>query len=262
MTVQHIRNVVEAALLAAAKPLDVGALAQLFDEDVRPEKAQLVAALDELRATYEERALELKETASGWRVQIRQGYAREIGRLWPERPQRYSRALLETLALIAYRQPITRAEIESVRGVAVNPNIIKTLMERDWVRVVGQRDVPGHPELLGTTKEFLDYFGLRSIDELPPLAELKSMEDLNPQLPLPVEADAEGGAGSVASVAAGSDALAEGDDLPAGGGDETVFAVEVDAEPEATADTADTADDNVSDDATGELDGTQNSERH
>jgi segregation and condensation protein B len=114
-----------------------------------------------------------------------------VSRLWPERPQRYSRALLETLALVAYRQPITRAEIESVRGVAVNPNIIKTLMERDWVRVVGHRDVPGHPELLGTTREFLDYFGLRSIDELPPLAELKAMADLNPQLTLPVAGDAE-----------------------------------------------------------------------
>jgi segregation and condensation protein B len=210
MTVQHIRNVVEAALLAAAKPLDTAALAQLFDEDMRPEKAQLVAALEELRAAYDDRALELKETASGWRVQIRQGYAREIGRLWPERPQRYSRALLETLALIAYRQPITRAEIESVRGVAVNPNIIKTLMERDWVRVVGHRDVPGHPELLGTTKEFLDYFGLRSLEELPPLAELKAMEDLNPQLALPVS----------------------GDEAPAGGADETVFAVVAESESE------------------------------
>lgn len=219
MTVQHIRNVVEAALLAAAKPLDTAALAQLFDEDMRPEKAQLVAALEDLRATYDDRALELKETASGWRVQIRQGYAREIGRLWPERPQRYSRALLETLALIAYRQPITRAEIESVRGVAVNPNIVKTLMERDWVRVVGHRDVPGHPELLGTTKEFLDYFGLRSLDELPPLAELKSMEDLNPQLTLPVNAD----------------------EAPAGGGDETVFAVIDEATPEEAATSEPTA---------------------
>jgi segregation and condensation protein B len=145
-----------------------------------------VTALDELVALYEGRAIELKETASGWRVQVRQNYAREISRLWPERPQKYSRALLETLALIAYRQPITRAEIELVRGVAVNPNIVKTLMEREWVRVVGHRDVPGRPELLGTTKSFLDYFGLRSIDELPPLAELKAMTDLNPQLTLPV----------------------------------------------------------------------------
>lgn len=186
MSDQHIRNVIEAALLAAGKPMPVGELAELFDEDGRPQKAQIVAALDELAAGYEGRAIELKETASGWRIQIRQNYAREISRLWPERPQKYSRALLETLALIAYRQPITRAEIESVRGVAVNPNIVKTLMEREWVRVVGHRDVPGRPELLGTTRNFLDYFGLRSIDELPPLAELSAMTDLNPQLALPV----------------------------------------------------------------------------
>lgn len=192
MSENHIRNVVEAALLAAGKSLPIADLAQLFDEDGRPEKPALVAALQQLETEYADRGIELKETASGWRIQIKQGYGREVSRLWPERPQRYSRALLETLALVAYRQPITRAEIESVRGVAVNPNIIKTLMERDWVRVVGHRDVPGHPELLGTTREFLDYFGLRSIDELPPLAELKAMADLNPQLTLPVAGDAEG----------------------------------------------------------------------
>jgi segregation and condensation protein B len=186
MTEQHIRNVVEAALLAAGKPMSTAELAQLFDEDGRPDKVAIGAALDELAASYIDRAIEIKELASGWRIQVRAAYAREIGRLWPERPQRYSRALLETLALIAYRQPITRAEIESVRGVAVNPNIVKTLMEREWIRVVGHRDVPGHPELLGTTKAFLDHFGLRSIDELPPLAELKAMADLNPQLDLPV----------------------------------------------------------------------------
>lgn len=186
MSDNHLRNVIEAALLAAGKPLPVGELAELFEEDSRPSRAEVVTALDELVALYEGRAIELKETASGWRVQVRQNYSREISRLWPERPQKYSRALLETLALIAYRQPITRAEIELVRGVAVNPNIVKTLMEREWVRVVGHRDVPGRPELLGTTKSFLDYFGLRSIDELPPLAELKAMTDLNPQLTLPV----------------------------------------------------------------------------
>ena len=186
MSDNHLRNVIEAALLAAGKPLPVGELAELFEEDSRPSRAEVVTALDELVALYEGRAIELKETASGWRVQVRQNYAREISRLWPERPQKYSRALLETLALIAYRQPITRAEIELVRGVAVNPNIVKTLMEREWVRVVGHRDVPGRPELLGTTKSFLDYFGLRAIDELPPLAELKAMTDLNPQLTLPV----------------------------------------------------------------------------
>lgn len=186
MSEHHIRNVLEAAMLAAGKPMSVSELAQLFDEDGRPEKAAIAAALGELAAHYEDRAIELKETASGWRIQVRANYAREIGRLWPERPQKYSRALLETLALIAYRQPITRAEIESVRGVAVNPNIVKTVMEREWVRVVGHRDVPGHPELLGTTKSFLDHFGLRSIDELPPLAELKAVVDLNPQLDMPV----------------------------------------------------------------------------
>jgi len=188
MSAHHIRNVLEAAMLAAGKPMAASELAQLFDEDGRPDKTEISAALSELAVHYADRAIELKETASGWRIQVRAKYAREIGRLWPERPQKYSRALLETLALIAYRQPITRAEIESVRGVAVNPNIVKTLMEREWVRVVGHRDVPGRPELLGTTKSFLDYFGLRAIDELPPLAEVKEMVDLHPRLVL-LEAD-------------------------------------------------------------------------
>lgn len=192
MSEHHLRNVIEAAMLAAGKPLSVNELAQLFDEDARPESALLKAALAELAAEYEGRGIELRETASGWRISVRAELAREVSRLWPERPQRYSRALLETIALIAYRQPITRAEIESVRGVAVNPNIVKTLMERNWVRVVGHRDVPGRPELLGTTRDFLDYFGLRSIEELPPLAELKSMADLNPQLDLPVSTDEDG----------------------------------------------------------------------
>ena len=138
-----------------------------------------------MAAEYSNRGLEVKETAAGFRIQVRREFASEISRLWPERPARYSRALLETLALIAYRQPITRAEIEAVRGVAVNPNIVKTVIERNWVRVVGHRDVPGRPELLGTTREFLDYFGLRSLDELPPLAELKAMGDYNLQLELP-----------------------------------------------------------------------------
>ena len=190
MSEHYLRNVVEAALLAAGKSLSISELANVFDEGTRPTPAELRAVLAALQAEYSGRAIELRETASGWRIQIRQDVAREVGRLWPERPQRYSRALLETLALIAYRQPITRAEIESVRGVAVNPNIIKTLMERNWVRVVGHRDVPGHPELLGTTRDFLDYFGLRSLDDLPPLAELKSMADLNPQLALPVDPEA------------------------------------------------------------------------
>ena len=185
MSDNYIRNVIEAALLAAARPLPLADLAQLFEESDRPDTDALRAALAQLEADYEGRGIEIKETASGVRVQVRTAYAGEVARLWPERPQRYSRALLETLALIAYRQPITRAEIESVRGVAVNPNILKTLMERNWVRVVGHRDVPGHPELLGTTRDFLDYFGLKALDDLPPLAELKAMADLNLQLPLP-----------------------------------------------------------------------------
>jgi len=195
MNEDHIRNVVEAALLAAGRPLGLAVglaeLAQLFDEDARPTPVALREALGRIADDHTSRALELREVASGWRLQVRAEFAPEVSRLWPERPQRYSRALLETLALIAYRQPITRAEIEAVRGVAVNPNIVKTLMERNWVRVVGHRDVPGHPELLGTTKDFLDHFGLADLDELPPLAELKALADLNPQLALPVGGDGE-----------------------------------------------------------------------
>jgi segregation and condensation protein B len=181
----YTRNVLEAALLAAGKPLQIAEMGQLFEESTRPKVDDIRATLDALAAEYSNRGLEVKETAAGFRIQVRREFASEISRLWPERPARYSRALLETLALIAYRQPITRAEIEAVRGVAVNPNIVKTVIERNWVRVVGHRDVPGRPELLGTTREFLDYFGLRSLDELPPLAELKAMGDYNLQLELP-----------------------------------------------------------------------------
>jgi segregation and condensation protein B len=184
MNESYIRNVIEAALLAAGGPLPVAELLRLFDDSVRPSAQAVREALAALGAEYESRGIELKETASGFRVQVRRELAGEISRLWPERAARYSRALLETLALIAYRQPITRAEIEAVRGVAVNPNIIRTMIERTWVRVVGHRDVPGHPELLGTTREFLDYFGLKSLDELPPLAELHAIGDFKLQLAL------------------------------------------------------------------------------
>src|SRR5215510_14257447 len=178
MSDNYIKNVVEAAMLAAGRPLQLNELAQLFDENARPEPDALRAALAALDADYGSRGIEVKETATGFRVQVRKEMANEVSRLWPERPPKYS------LALIAYRQPITRAEIEAVRGVAVNPNIIKTVIERNWVRVVGTRDVPGRPELLGTTRDFLDYFGLRSLDELPPLAELKAMGEINLQLDL------------------------------------------------------------------------------
>jgi segregation and condensation protein B len=188
MTEVEVRNLVEAALLAAGKSLTLSELSQLFDEAERPTSNGIRAAVDALQAEFHSRPVEIKETGAGFRIQVRRQYAPAVARLWPERPQRYSRALLETLALIAYRQPITRAEIEAVRGVTVNPNIIKTLLERQWIRVVGHRDLPGRPELLGTTREFLEYFGLRSLDELPPLSELRSLEGLDPQLDLEVGA--------------------------------------------------------------------------
>jgi segregation and condensation protein B len=189
MSDAYIKNVVEAALLAAARPVSVAELLQIFDESSRPTPKEMRSILEALAADYDGRGVTIKETATGFRFQVRNEFAHEVSRLWPDRPRKYSRALLETIALIAYRQPITRAEIENVRGVAVNPEIVKTLMERNWVRVVGHRDVPGHPELLGTTTEFLDYFSLKSIEDLPPLADLKSLTDLNLQLPLPVPAD-------------------------------------------------------------------------
>ena len=231
MSESYVRNVIEAALLAAGTPLPVAELTRLFEDSARPSAQQVRAALAALAAEYSGRGIELKETASGFRIQVRRELAAEISRLWPERTARYSRALLETLALIAYRQPITRAEIEAVRGVQVNPNIIKTVMERNWVRVVGHRDVPGRPELLGTTREFLDYFGLKSLGELPPLAQLKAMGEINPQLELPGEAagacaaeedlwaaEADGAANS------GNAAIDESDNLPgeAAGDDDVV----------------------------------------
>jgi segregation and condensation protein B len=202
MNESYLKNVSEAALFAAGRPLTLIQIAQLFDEHVRPTTAEVRTQLTALTSDYETRGIEMKETASGFRVQVRGALASEISRLWPERPPRFSRALLETLALIAYRQPITRAEIEAVRGVAVNPNIVKTLLERNWVRVVGQRDVPGHPELLGTTREFLDYFGLKTLDELPPLAALTAMADVNLQLDLGEAARAAVGEAGEASAAA------------------------------------------------------------
>ena len=186
MSESHLKNVIEAALLAAGQPVPLADLQRLFEERTRPSTADLRAALAQLSGEYESRGIELKETASGFRIQVRRQYAAAVARLWPERPQRYSRALLETLALIAYRQPITRAEIEAVRGVTVNPDIIKTLLERQWIRVVGHRDLPGRPELLGTTREFLEYFSLKSLDELPPLAQLRMFGELDPQFELGV----------------------------------------------------------------------------
>jgi segregation and condensation protein B len=185
MNHQYVKNVVEASLLAAGRPLTLEELVSVFDERDGSIAEEVKGAIAALTQEYETRGLELLEVASGFRVQIRAAVAQPVARLWQERPAKYSRALLETLALIAYRQPITRGEIEQIRGVAVNPNIIKTLHERNWIRVVGHRDVPGKPELLGTTREFLDYFSLKKLDDLPTLAQLKELEDLRVQLTLP-----------------------------------------------------------------------------
>ena len=231
MNEHYTRNVIEAGLLAAGRSLTLDELAQLFAEGERPTPSGVRAALDALEADYATRAVELRETASGIRIQVRRDFATEVARLWPERPQKYSRALLETLALVAYRQPITRAEIESVRGVAVNPNIIRTLLERNWIRVVGHRELPGHPELLGTTREFLDYFGLKGLDVLPPLAQLRSLEEIEPQLPLPVSL-----AEPAASTDTGAEATADGDEAAA---PEAAVADEATDTPAPAADQAD-----------------------
>lgn len=185
-----LKCILEAVLLAAGEPLDRAALTSLFEEDERPGDAELAQALAELQEDYAERGLELKEVASGFRIQVREGMTPWVSRLWEERPQRYSRALLETLALIAYRQPITRGEIEEVRGVAVRSNIIRTLQEREWIRVVGHRDIPGKPALFGTTRVFLDYFNLTSLDDLPSLAEIKDMDGFEPELDFGLLAEA------------------------------------------------------------------------
>ena len=173
---RELAPLLEAFLLASGKPQSLERLFELFDESERPEPPVFKKALDVLRKSCDGRAFELKEVASGYRLQIREKFSPWVGRLWEERPQRYSRAMLETMALIAYRQPITRGEIEDVRGVAVNSHIVKTLLEREWIRVVGYREVPGRPAMFATTKGFLDHFNLKNLDDLPPLAELRELE--------------------------------------------------------------------------------------
>ncbi len=178
-----VTRIVEAALLASTQPLSLVQLKSLFPLDEALPDNSVEAALLELQAACAERGVEVVEVASGWRYQVKTEVHPWVARLWTERQTKYTRATLETLALIAYRQPITRGEIEQIRGVTVNSSIIKALEERDWIRVVGHRDVPGKPELLATTKTFLDYFGLKRLDELPPLSELKDIGELEPQLP-------------------------------------------------------------------------------
>ncbi|WMS87202.1 SMC-Scp complex subunit ScpB [Pleionea litopenaei] len=184
MTTEKLQNLLEAALMVYGKPMSVDKMMSLFEEDKRPSTAEVREALSAINDACETRGVELKEVASGFRFQAKQDYAEWIARLWEEKAPRYSRALLETLALIAYRQPITRSEIEDVRGVSVSSHIVKTLLEREWIRVVGYRDVPGRPALYATTREFLDYFNLKSLEELPTLAEIRDLDKINAELDL------------------------------------------------------------------------------
>lgn len=182
MDSEQLKPILEAALLASPKPMTPVQLAELFDLVERPSLDAIAQTLAELARDSDDRGVELVEVASGFRYQIRADVLPHLGALWTERQTRYSRALLETMALIAYRQPITRGEIEQIRGVGVATSILRTIEEREWVRVVGHRDVPGRPALYGTTKAFLDYFQLKSLDELPPLSALSDLENLEPEL--------------------------------------------------------------------------------
>ena len=183
MNREQLKNIIEAALMVADKPLGMDQLMSLFDrEPAPPDKSEIREVITELTEDYADRGIELNEVASGFRIQVRAKYAEWISRLFEEKPPRYSRALLETLAIIVYRQPLTRAEIEDIRGVSVNTNIIRTLLEREWIRVVGHRDVPGRPELLATTREFLDYFNLKKLSELPPLPEVRDLGQISQDL--------------------------------------------------------------------------------
>jgi segregation and condensation protein B len=181
---EQIKRIVEAALFAADGPLDRDALLSLFDEHEQPTRTDLTRLIEDIASDYAERGIELNEVASGFRFQVRKEMGPWVSRLWQEKPPRYSRAVLETLALMAYRQPITRGEIEEIRGVSVSSHIIKSLLERNWVRVVGHRDVPGRPAMFATTRQFLDYFDLRSLEDLPPLAEIRDLDRFNEELAL------------------------------------------------------------------------------
>ena len=183
MDKEQLKNITEAALMVSERPVSLNRLLALFEKELdRPDKADVRAVIDQITEDYTGRGIEVKEVASGFRIQVNGDYSEWINLLFEDRPPRYSRALLETLAIIAYRQPVTRAEIEEIRGVSVSSNIIRTLQERSWIRVVGQRDIPGRPELLATSKEFLDYFNLKKLSELPALAEIKDFDQINPDL--------------------------------------------------------------------------------
>ncbi len=203
---QQLKYIVEAALLAAGRPLDLNALQSLFGDDHPPGKDDLRDAIVSLQEDYASRGIALEEVASGFRVQIRSSMSGWLARLWEERAPRYSRALMETLAIIAYRQPVTRGDVEDIRGVGVTTNIMRSLLERSWIRVVGFRDVPGKPAIYGTTREFLDYFGLKKLDDLPPLADLKDLEAFTAQLELTDAESLPAGAGAPLLVRLDADA--------------------------------------------------------
>ena len=196
MSQEKIKNIIEAALMVSTKPLSIASILNLFESEqtLEPERNDIRAALEELQQDYLGRGIELAEIASGFSVQARDEYAPWVNHLFDERPPRYSRALLETLAIIAYRQPITRGEIEEIRGVSVSGTIIKTLFEREWIKGVGHRDVPGKPELLVSTKAFLDYFNLKKLSDLPALADIKDFDSINPDLFEALEGEAKSAA--------------------------------------------------------------------
>ena len=196
----EIKHFLEAALLAAGRPLSIDQLKGLFDGRLAIQKSDIRKAIETLNEEYEDRGIIISEVASGFRMEVKPAMADRLQKLWEERPPRYSRAMFETLALIAYRQPITRGEIEDVRGVSVSSNIVRQLLERDWVHVVGHRDVPGRPAMFATTKAFLDYFGLLKLDDLPPLADLSDWESLRVQLNFP-EVEEQAGTGADAAEA-------------------------------------------------------------
>jgi len=214
-----LQRILEGALMASGKALSLQQLSELFEEEERPANDQLRAALEDIEHSCRGRGYELQSISSGYRFQVVQDLSVWVSRLWDEKPQKYSRALLETLALIAYRQPITRGDIESIRGVAVSSNIVKTLLERDWVRVVGHKDVPGRPAMYATTRGFLDYFNLKNLDDLPSLSEIRDLDTMNQELALE-GVDTEQIEVVEASLAAagfdmdGSDAAAASDTVP------------------------------------------------
>ncbi len=240
-----VTRIVEAALFAGNQPLTVVQLQGLFPLDEPAPEGSVQTALQQLQGACGERGVELIELASGWRFQVKAEVHQWVARLWTERQTKYTRATLETLALIAYRQPITRGEIEQVRGVAVSSNIIKALEEREWIRVVGHRDVPGRPELLATTKTFLDYFGLKRLDELPPLSELREIGELEPQLPF--EPSIPAGISNEPETELGSESTSD-QEAPEPDQNET----EVDSDPSSAADPVSTLPDTPNQHPTGD----------